>query len=886
MEDGTGEGSRLAFGDWKLRPPSLPTNVADLPTAERLAAALQRVPFVSVVAPAGSGKSTTLAAWSATPGPHRPLWVRLDSQDDDPHVLAAALSTSIRRTFSVTAQRVESLLRSSTPPDVRQLATAIALDLDELDGVAVVLDDLHHLREMGSLDLVESMIDNLGTSSRVVTASRVEPPLNLTQRRVRRSVVEFSAADLRLDISQVAGLLDEVGIHGDALADTILRRSGGWAAAAVLLATHADPRSTLETTDAPSTLRGEIDIDEFLRAEVLDRMEPELRDFVLKTSLLASLDTAACSAVSGTRRAPELLEEVRRHALAEVVNDTAEVGSASLRLRYHDRIAAFLRSELARCVGPEERIAIHRSAAAVSPPMHAIELLLAVDDIEGASSTVTDVGRLLLDNPGTRVPRSWLTPFSDDQLTARPWLAVLSGLAAIEDGDITAAFERLAPAVDSMRASGDLSGFVRGAYGLAEANLARGQVEEAAGLIDELLDLDLSSDERVRVLTGKLWLDYFGGDWTGVESALTEAFTLAFRSCSETGRCSVALGLGTEFLFAPRGVAWLSDHAAELARRIDNDIMALTNLELIDAAAHLITGRIDMAQEIAVDLDERSLELGSLNWLAMAADRVRLGVALATGDRRAVSTIVDSARRLLGESDRHRQERAMYAYAMARSLPEEGRLAALRAARVLLGEVSAEDRPDTTVTAAVLDALILRDEGDPDGAEAALVAVRDLHHRIGFWLLTGLVDLELAAVRLESGRSAEAVETARPTLMRLAEIGGAGILLMDGRGTHRAVLEACRSDKDVGTFVTEALVRLAEPTTAAGLVVPDTGERITSRELEVLRLVIEGDSNRAIAERLFIGERTVKSHMTSILRKLGVTSRTAAIAACRELGVG
>ena len=226
----------------------------------------------------------------------------------------------------------------------------------------------------------------------------------------------------------------------------------------------------------------------------------------------------------------------------------------------------------------------------------------------------------------------------------------------------------------------------------------------------------------------------------------------------------------------------------------------------------------------------------------------------------------------------------MYAYATARSGPTEGRLERIRAAQVLLGNVSDEDRPDTAVTAGVLDAMLLRHLGDLDGAEARLVAVVDLHRRVRFCLLTGLADLELAAVRLELGRSAEGVETARAALAELAHLDGVGLLLMDGPDTHRAVLEACSHDPAVGEFATDALRRLTEPTAASGLTVPQTGERLSTRELEVLRLVIAGESNRGIAQQLFIGERTVKSHMTAILRKLGVASRTAAVARCRELG--
>ena len=51
---------------------------------------------------------------------------------------------------------------------------------------------------------------------------------------------------------------------------------------------------------------------------------------------------------------------------------------------------------------------------------------------------------------------------------------------------------------------------------------------------------------------------------------------------------------------------------------------------------------------------------------------------------------------------------------------------------------------------------------------------------------------------------------------------------------------------------------------------------LSERELEVLRLAAQGESNAAIGKRLFISEGTVKNHMTHILRKLGVEDRTQA----------
>jgi DNA-binding NarL/FixJ family response regulator len=64
---------------------------------------------------------------------------------------------------------------------------------------------------------------------------------------------------------------------------------------------------------------------------------------------------------------------------------------------------------------------------------------------------------------------------------------------------------------------------------------------------------------------------------------------------------------------------------------------------------------------------------------------------------------------------------------------------------------------------------------------------------------------------------------------------------------------------------------------------PTVLEQLTPRELDVLRLVVEGFANKEIARRLAITEKTVKTHVSSILQKLNVTDRTgAAVLAIRR----
>lgn len=105
--------------------------------------------------------------------------------------------------------------------------------------------------------------------------------------------------------------------------------------------------------------------------------------------------------------------------------------------------------------------------------------------------------------------------------------------------------------------------------------------------------------------------------------------------------------------------------------------------------------------------------------------------------------------------------------------------------------------------------------------------------------------------------------------------GAAGYLLKDANPETliEGVRDAARGRAVYAETVAE---RLAEPRRAPG--------RLSQRELEVLLAVARGATNAAIAKELFLTETTVKSHLAHIYAKLGVSSRTAAVAKAREQG--
>lgn len=831
--------------------------------------ALTRGRVVSVVAPAGSGKSTLLAAWARDAGPWQPVWLRLDDHDDDPITLGRALAAAVRAGTGHEPARLARLLRSELAAAPEQVATALVNDLDDLGPVALVLDDLHRLRAEDSGHLLVHVIEGLGPDSRLLVASRTPPALDLPRLRVRGAVTEIDSALLRLDRGDIAALLADTGDDDPERVDLILERSGGWAAAAVLLA-GAGPEIGKQ-----GRLATEGAVDEYLRAEVLAGLGPDLASFALVTSLLPVLDPAACRVLTGDGGTDSHLDQLRRRGLTQ---DDGE-GTA----RYLDRIGEFLRRELAQRQDDGALTLLRRRAAGLVATGPAVDLLLAAGDDEAAAALVVGAGRDALDRPGRRLPRHWLTALAgadlDPTSPTGAWARLLTGLVALEDGDLALAHHRLAGLPGTMQGHADTTGLVRSAYALAEVHLARGEIDDAAGLLDLLLDATDNPDEAVRALVATAWMAYFGPDWDRVGDVLEQAFGLALGPGRALGRDRLALGLGTEFLFVPQGPRWLLDRIDELRRRQPEDPMALASLDLVAAAGRLVTGQLPAAEAVLDQVDEQALELGEFTWLALMADRVRLMRALVVADHPGVDQIVDTARAHLDHSERHYQERGMYAYALARSGWLRGRADLVRAASLLLGPVGDHDRPDTVVTGAVVGALAARLDGDLDAAAARLAPAVELQRVVRFCLVTGLAELDLAAVHLAQGRPVEAVAVARPLLARLAGHDAVGIVLHDGAGTHGAVLDLFADDGELASFVAVARGGSA----GTGVVVADTGERLTPRELEVLDLVAEGLSNRAIADRLYIGERTVKSHMTSIMRKLAVSSRTAAIARLRSL---
>jgi DNA-binding NarL/FixJ family response regulator len=144
--------------------------------------------------------------------------------------------------------------------------------------------------------------------------------------------------------------------------------------------------------------------------------------------------------------------------------------------------------------------------------------------------------------------------------------------------------------------------------------------------------------------------------------------------------------------------------------------------------------------------------------------------------------------------------------------------------------------------------------------------VRQQHPELKFVLLSVYDDEQYLFQALRAGASGYLLKKITgEELVRQLELARSGVTVIDTALAGRAVDSAARIHSD--TFWPGARLGL------------------TQRESEVLSFIVTGLSNRAIAARLVVSDETIKSHLRSIYRKLGVNDRTGAVATAIREGI-
>ena len=377
--------------------------------------------IVSIVAPAGYGKTTVLAQWAKRD--RRPFaWVSLDDADNDPVVLltyvAAALDSAERidpKVFRGLRAPGDSLWSVGLP----RLGAALGL---KRKPTVIVLDDVHELRAHQAVDAIAALTLLVPEGSQLVFSGRSEAAVPLAKIRASGRLLEIGPSELALTDAEARALLATAGLGlSDGDANELNQRAEGWAAGLYLAALALNSEESL---DVGAFAGDDRFVSDYLRSEHLASMSKAEVEFLTRTSILERMSAALCDAVLGGTGSAKRLSELERSNLFVVALD--HHGGW---YRYQHLFREMLQAELVRRE-PERVSEVNRHAAAWcernAMPDRAIEYALAADDLDHVAVLLESHALAFYRTGRVATVERWLTAFDDRQLLERyPPIAVL-----------------------------------------------------------------------------------------------------------------------------------------------------------------------------------------------------------------------------------------------------------------------------------------------------------------------------------------------------------------------------------------------------------------------------------------------------------------------------
>ena len=339
-------------------------------------------PVLSVVAPAGYGKTTLLSQWAERNG-QAFAWVSLDERDNDPKVLLTYVAEALdavepidQRVFDALASPGSSVPGSVVP----RLGSALA---SMTSPVALVLDDVHLLHDPGCRAAMPVLADHVPDGSQLVLAGRDAPPLPIARLRAEGRVMEIGPGDLALTLAEAASLLREAGITlGQDDLTELHRRIEGWPAGLYLAALSLREGGSVRNSVASFTGEHHL-VSEYIQSEFLARISTRQRVFLTRTAVLERMCGPLCEAVLDAPGAAATLADLARSNVLLVPLDRHGEW-----YRYHHLFRDMLLAELRRRE-PELIPVLRRRAAGWCVrnglPEDALEYSIAADDVDAVA---------------------------------------------------------------------------------------------------------------------------------------------------------------------------------------------------------------------------------------------------------------------------------------------------------------------------------------------------------------------------------------------------------------------------------------------------------------------------------------------------------------------
>jgi LuxR family maltose regulon positive regulatory protein len=884
--------------------------------------AIEQHPLTLVSAPAGAGKTTLLT--QALGDSRRPVaWVSLDEGDNDAarfwmYVLAAldALSPGIMEAF------LPATLAEQSSPRFEMVLAAL---LDKLKMVpnplVLALDDYQVVTEANTRVHrgIAFLVEHAPPHLHLVLASRTDPPLPLARLRAHGGLAELRTEDLRLSPEEAAAFLaqrTERALQDDEVT-ALYERTEGWIAGLSLAALsqqgRADRSSRSASVNGWSRHTGE-----YFAAEVLDPLPSAVQTFLLETAVLDRLSGPLCDAVTGSHQSQTLLESLERDNVFLVPLDDERQW-----YRYHHLFADTLQHRLRQL--HSERIPGICLRASLwyeeqGQLREAVEYAFKAPDFERAARLLETEGERLLEYEDQATLCRWLERLPDEVLRAKPHLNLFRAHATLLAGQFAAFAQHLRDAEASCRRTSRRLPQTERALLRAELLTLRAAAAFLTGDLahcNELCQQALTAVPGDHAFRSHILLQlgiacWLQGDVQAADQVLEEA-----RRTSEARGAVHLFTWSAAYLGQVRLIQGRLQDAQAVclhARRQATDRGASADASARDLALGLVLFEQNDLEAAATYL-ERGIrhqgEHGATLLASLCGYPSLARVRQACGDTS--GALQDLEQALADACDAWHQTSVPAAIRaqQARLWLMQGNIeAATRWARDCeRRHADVGNRPDdATSYVRECERIALADVYLTQGNTGAALTLSSqaLETAIAGGRLRSVLQILVLQARIHAAR--EDSERALTTLNRaleLAEPEQFVRIFLDGGPVIRRLLALLQfaharqrgslSPRRAPSYVELLLAAFRDNGRPQALAAESRQaqlhedqqfiERLTPRELEVLRLLACGASNKDIARELVLATGTAKRHVSNIFSKLGVQSRTQAISRATMLQI-
>ena len=887
-----------------------------------------------IAAPAGFGKTTLVCSWLNGLGEQvagegkqgRDLikvgWVSLDERDNDAalfwHYVIAAFQTIVPSLGSTIQPLLESSAALSQEMVVTQLINEVVGNLQTGDTklrVLLILDDYHLITNPDIHAGLNFLLDHLPPMLHLVITTRADPPLKLSYRQGRSEINPIRASDLSFTNEEAVEFLNaQMGLGLSQKDISILKsRTEGWAAglqlAALSLQEQADRHQFVLDFAGDDRY-----IADYLIDEVLQTQPAHIQDFLLKTAILNQLSASLCADLTGQKESQSILGQLERHNLFLSPLDNRREW-----YRYHSLFENLLRQRLQETLKESEIADLHKRASEWyeenGEVIESVDHAMLGKDFSRAAQLIVQWSGEIFQQFKLNALVGWIQVLPQSLIERQPVLSMIYAWALLALGKTKAVEDCL----DSFEER----------IGVRTENVTRGRLKE--------LDPEIrGAIIEVTVIRSVIAINQFNIQKTlewcqAVEPYLKDDSQPHLFNPTSALRTVILFNLGLSHELTGDSIS--SQKAFEEAAALSSEQKNANILTM--SIAHLgqlqmLQGNLRQAEKTYLQALKLGAEvtgqqsplaaiaeigLGNLfyEWddLKKSENHFKAGIALADrwkhaesllnstlglarlkyaqGDTPGTFALIQDLVVLLEELGAKMLLPLVEAF-RARMWVSEGKLTEaeqwIEAKNLAVdGELSYLQENDYITFVRLLMA-----QKSYSDADSLIVRLLDFSGRAA--RITRVLELMIlqAIVKYEQGNSVQAEKIIRSALKMAAPEGYQRLFLDEGTAIASLLYQVIAS-QETSVYAEKLLKALGYPKAdqgkkqLAGDSTDSLIEPLSQREIDILQCLAEGLSNREIAHRLIISLSTVKTHTRNIYIKLGVNSRTQAIAQARAWGI-